>query len=164
MHIDSHFPEAVAAFLCAGGRIQTIPTIEPPPRKRSEWIDPSTKLKRQPRPPKQDFDELRAYTPPPEEDEEARIAAELRSLAAAGYTKVYACEALGLTEKQVRTRAARHGIRFGLGDWRTDAELLPLIRELAEIGTSQKNAIATLKIGYRRLYRLLKANNITLRD
>lgn len=162
MHIDSHFPEAVAAFFARGGRITTCPGFSPQPKPaRTAWVDPETKLYRQPKP----APVAMPVDPAPEvDDEDARIVTALHRLAAAGHTKVSAAEVLGITEKMVRIRAKRHAIPFAAGTVASDAELIPQLQALLAAGASQKKIIAQLRIGYRRLRRLIKDNDIKLRD
>lgn len=108
---ESQLAPAVADFFARGGRITTLPGYEPAPLPpRSDWIDPETVLKRQPKPePKP----ARAAAPirkdPPPDDEAAKV---LQRCADDGMSVSAAARLLGVCESTARRKAARLGIGF----------------------------------------------------
>lgn len=136
MQIDSHFPDAVAAFFASGGRITACQDFTPQPRPaRSNWVDPDTKLVRRPKkitkpleveperkPPK------RYYQPKPSRMNDEAIAL-IRQYAAEGRSQADAARALHVSDKTVSRVARNLDIQFVTAQSpQTDEQIAEAIR------------------------------------
>lgn len=163
MQIDSHFPDAVAAFFAGGGRITACQDFTPQPRPaRSAWVDPDTKLVRRPKkiakpleveperkPPK------RYYQPKPSRMNDEAIAL-IRQYAAEGRSQAAAAKALHVSDKTISRAARNHGIKFVTTQSpQTDEQIAEAIRPLMESGASMAKMRIAAKCGITRLHRVV---------
>lgn len=141
MQIDSHFPDAVAAFFASGGRITACQDFTPQPRpSRSANIDPETKLARRKtkhsKPLAVEADEKKE-TRAPAVDVTASELETIRQYALAKMTQTDCARALRCDSKRVFRIAKHHGIVFTSrvrAGAKSDAEVAEIIRPLVAAG------------------------------